>query len=66
MKEAVLVKNADGEEIFFGETVGECQIYCIEHDITGENGEYIAIGTFDEESRCFEVEDYEEINNGRF
>lgn len=66
MREVALVKDADGNEIFFGETIGECQRYCDEHNITGENGEYIAIGTFDEESGYFEAEDYTEIENGSF
>jgi hypothetical protein len=65
MKDVALVVDEYKNEIFFGETVRECQIYCDEHNITGENGEYIAIGIFDEERRCFEIEDYAEIENGR-
>ena len=65
MKDVALVVDEYKNEIFFGETVIECQRYCDKHNITGENGEYIAIGTFDEESRYFEIEDYAEIENGR-
>ena len=61
MREAVLVRDADGNEIFFGETVGECREYCTKNGITGSNGEYIALGTFDEATGYFDIEDYEEI-----
>ena len=61
MKEAVLVRDADGNELFFGETVGECREYCTKNGITGSNGEYIALGTFDEATGYFDIEDYEEI-----
>ncbi|MBR6102648.1 MAG: hypothetical protein IKP95_09480 [Ruminococcus sp.] len=61
-KYAALVKDENGNEMFFGETPGECQRWCKEHGVTGENGEYIAEGTFDTESRYFDVEDYADIN----
>lgn len=54
--------DKDGNEMYFGETGGECQNRCKENNITGDNGEYIAEGFFDEEDRYFEIEDYEEIN----
>ena len=41
MREVALVVDEYGNEIFFGETIGECRRYCDEHHITGENGEYI-------------------------
>ena len=50
-----------GNEIFFGETIGECRRYCDEHHITGENGEYIAVGDFDDETASFEMFDYESL-----
>lgn len=62
-REAAIVRDADGNELYFAETQGECQIWCAVNDITGENGEYIAIGTFDDVSRYFEAEDYAEIND---
>lgn len=58
MREVAIVRDADGNEIYFGETIGECKEYCIRNNITGDNGEYIAIGTFDENTRCFDIEDY--------
>ena len=61
MKEAVSVRDADGNEIFFGESVGECRDYCTKNNITGINGEYIALGTFYEATGYFDIEDYEEI-----
>ena len=61
MRDVVLVRDADGNELFFGETVGECREYCTKNNITGCNGEYIALGIFDEATRYFEIEDYEEI-----
>lgn len=60
-REAAMVVDADGNEIFFGETVGKCREYCENHNITGSNGEYIAIGNFYESDRYFDVFDYEEI-----
>lgn len=65
-KEAVIVRDADGNELYFAETIGECLSWCAVYDITGKNGEYIAIGTFDEESRYFEAEDYAEINDNMY
>ena len=50
MREVALVVDEYGNEIFFGETIGECRRYCDEHHITGENGEYIAVGDFDDET----------------
>ena len=61
MKEVALIRDADGNELFFGETVGECREYCTTNSITGANGEYIALGTFDEATGYFDIEDYEEI-----
>ena len=58
MREVAIVRTADGDEIYFGETIGDCKRYCIENNVTGSNGEYIAIGTFDENTRYFEIEDY--------
>ena len=60
-REVAIVKDECGNEMFFGETVGECREYCSSNNITGSNGEYIAIGTFDEDTRYFDIEDYEEI-----
>lgn len=59
---AAIVRDADNNEIYFGETPGECQSYCKDHNITGSNGEYIAEGEFDTESRYFEADDYSEID----
>lgn len=61
MKEVALVVDEYGNEIFFSETVRECREYCSNNNITGSNGEYIAIGDFDEETRYFNIKDYEEI-----
>ena len=58
MREVALVVDEYGNEIFFGETIGECRRYCDEHHITGENGEYIAVGDFDDETASFEMFDY--------
>ena len=63
MKEAALVRDEYGNEIYFGETEGECQKWCKDHGIDGSNGEYIASGKFDEVLKYFETEDYAEINN---
>ena len=60
MYEKAMIKDADGNEMYLGETIGECQEYCHKHNITGSNGEYIAIGYIDEYN-YFVVEDYEEI-----
>lgn len=60
-KEMVMVKDADGEELYINNTIGMCVQWCEEHNITGENGEYIAIGMFDEVTRYFEVYDYATI-----
>lgn len=62
-KEVALVLDRDGNERYFGETEGECQRWCKENNIDGSNGEYIAFGLFDTESRYFEADDYAEINN---
>lgn len=59
--EKAMVKDRDGNEIYLGETCGECQKWCRENGIDGSNGEYIAIGTIDEDN-YFETEDYEEID----
>lgn len=61
MREVAIVFDEYNNEIFFGETVGECHNYCVTHNITGEHGEYIGIGIFDESTRYFELEDYEGI-----
>ena len=61
MREVAIVRDADGNEIFFGETIGKCKEYCTENNITGSNGEYIAIGMFNEDNGYFQVEDYETI-----
>lgn len=55
---AVLVRDKDGNEIYFGKNIDERRKYCKEHDITGEDGEYIAVGTFDAKWRCFEPTGY--------
>ena len=60
---AAMVRDANGNEMFFAETVGECQKWCVENGITGEHDEYIAEGTFDEDNRSFEMEDMTDINN---
>lgn len=61
---AVLVRDEDGNEIFFGKTVEECRKYCKEHDITGVNGEHIAVGMFDPKWRYFEPTRYIDIDLG--
>ncbi len=61
MREVAIVFDEYNNEIFFGETVGECHNYCDTHNITGEHGEYIGIGVFYENTRYFELEDYEGI-----
>ena len=61
MKDVALVRDADGNELFLGETVGEGRDWCAKNSITGVNGEYIAFGKFYEDSRYFDIEDYEEI-----
>lgn len=61
MREVAIVRDTDGNEMFFGETIGECKEYCTENNITGSNGEYIAIGMFNEDNGYFQVEDYETI-----
>lgn len=61
VREVAIVRDADNNDIYFGETVGECREYCQLNNITGENGEYIAIGDFDESDRYFDIADYEEI-----
>lgn len=60
---AAIVRDADNNEIYFGKTPGECQSYCKEHNINGSNGEYIAEGDYDTESRYFEIDDYSEIDS---
>ena len=59
--EAALVRDEDGNELYFGKTVEECRKYCKEHDITGTYGEYIAVGMFDPKWRCFEPTKYIDI-----
>lgn len=61
MKEVAIVRNADNEEMYFAESVGQCKEWCKLNNITGNNGEYIAIGTYNEETRYFDLEDYMEI-----
>ena len=61
MREVAIVRDADGNEMFFGEPIGECKEYCTENNITSINGEYIAIGMFNEDNGYFQVEDYETI-----
>ena len=62
MKEdMVMVRDADGNEMFVGNHSGDCREWCKNHNITGANGEYIAYGKFDPETKCFDIEDYEEI-----
>lgn len=65
-REAAIVRDVDGNEMFFGETAGECQVWCIKNNISGANGEYIAIGIFETEYRSFEAEDYENIDNANW
>lgn len=57
--EMAMIKDADGNEIFVVETIGKAKDYAKENGI-GANGEYIAIGYFDD-SNYFIVTDYEEI-----
>jgi hypothetical protein len=61
-EEAAMVRDEYGNEIFVGETIGECQEYCKMHGITGGNGEYIGIGFFTKD-RYFEMEDTQEIES---
>ena len=58
---AALVRDEDGNEVYFGKTVEECQKYCKEHDITGTYGEHIVIGMFDPKRRYFEPTKYIDI-----
>ena len=51
MREVALVVDEYGNEIFFGETIGECRRYCDEHHITGENGEYLSLIHISEPTR---------------
>lgn len=62
-RDVAIVKDEYGNELFFGETIGECQKWCQENGIDGKNGEYIGIGTFDEDTKYFELEDYSEIED---
>lgn len=53
-----IVRDADGNELFFGGAdVVSCKEYCRDHGITGENGEYIALGYFNTETRVFDLDD---------
>ena len=61
VREVAIVRDVDNNDIYFGETVVECREYCQLNNITGGNGEYIAIGDFDESDRYFDIADYEEI-----
>lgn len=61
MREVAIVFDEYNNEIFFGETVGKCHNYCDTHNITGEHGEYIAVGDFDDETASFEMFDYESL-----
>ena len=61
MKDVALVRDVDGNELFLGETASECRDWCTKNSITGLNGAYIAFGIFYEDSRYFDIEDYEEI-----
>ena len=62
-KDMAMVCDREGNEIFLGETGGECQRWCIANGIDGSNEEYIAYGDYNEDERSFETYDYEEINN---
>ena len=61
MKEMVMLKDADGNEIYLAETIGKCREYAKAHNITGNNGEYFAFGNYDENAKYFDVYDYEEF-----
>lgn len=61
-----LVVDEYGNEMFFGHTTGECQKWCFLHGVTGSNGEYIALGTFNTATRYFDLEDYAEIDIERY
>lgn len=61
MRDVAIVRDSNNNEIFFGETIEECKQYCRTNNITGRNGEYIALGTFNETTKYFEIEDYTEI-----
>ena len=61
MRDVAIVRDSNNNEIFFGETISECKQYCKTNNITGRNGEYIALGMFNEETKYFEIEDYTEI-----
>ena len=55
VKDVALVLDKDDNELFFGESIGECQVWCKEHTVTGYNGEYIVEGLFDEEQKSFKA-----------
>lgn len=61
---AALVRDENGNEIYFGKTVEECRKYCKKNNITGADGEYIAVGVYDPKWRSFEPKDYIEITPG--
>lgn len=62
MKEMIIVRDNDGNEMFASDSRIACYEWCAENGIDGSNGEYIAFGTFDEETRYFDAYDYEEIS----
>ena len=59
--DCVMVRDADGNEIALLETDGQAREFCRTNGITGANGEYIAYGVFDTETRSFEADDYSEL-----
>jgi len=61
MKDVAIVLDEYNNEMFFGETSGECRRWCKENGIDGTNGEYIALGKFYVDDRYFDLEDYETI-----
>ena len=61
LEEAVIVRDADGNELFFTDTIGKAQRWANDNGITGENGEYIGVGTFDPEKKEFNLEDTAEF-----
>ena len=61
MREVAIVRDVNNNELFFADNAVECQKYCADNNITGDNGEYIAIGMFDETTKYFDITDYEEI-----
>ena len=62
VEEAVIVRDADGNELFFTDTIGKAQRWAAENGVTGENGEYIGIGTFNPDTKEFDLEDTAELD----